>query len=498
MATTARQTDSSIAIKASPRGTRAGFAVLSDGVGGAVTVTVLPKPWAPQTHSWHLTPHHQPGTNTHVTVHELDTLEISSTRSVVEALASAVLEVSGPAGRNQLLLERVRVERLGSPVAIADPSDFESLMGLLLLARRQRNSLESIGFSGLAVPSLMRLLTQHLFVGEVGRVIDRARLSYSERTEYLPGPRGKLSGASLALAMITRRPGIESTFDELSIDTAVLRIVLAALRVVATDRVPVLFESAAASVRGRATVFARRLDTVQVFDPERALLAARRLVLSPLDRPWSRAIGLAVQVLSEKAVLPYEGTASTPRAAAVAISMENWWEQCLAEALRVTADPGSVFEQSQIRVRAPWRAPTDATTLDESDSASKPDLLFDLSGETVLADAKYKIGDSLAAADAYQLFAYSHLTRRRPGSDVLTKRGAVLYPLPTNPTRPSRKHSNRPLIRTTDPTYELRLVDLPFPSKVDVRTDLAWNDYIGALATAIRASLTDRPALESS
>ena len=35
-------------IKASPRGTRSGFAVLPDGAGGRVTVTVLPKPWASQ------------------------------------------------------------------------------------------------------------------------------------------------------------------------------------------------------------------------------------------------------------------------------------------------------------------------------------------------------------------------------------------------------------------------------------------------------------------
>ena len=33
-------------IKASPRGTRSGFAVLPDGAGGRVTVTVLPKPWS--------------------------------------------------------------------------------------------------------------------------------------------------------------------------------------------------------------------------------------------------------------------------------------------------------------------------------------------------------------------------------------------------------------------------------------------------------------------
>src|SRR2546430_10504850 len=33
------------------------------------------------------------------------------------------------------------------------------------------------------------------------------------------------------------------------------------------------------------------------------------------------------------------------------------------------------------------------------------------------------------------------------------------------------------LVRTTDPRYELRLLDLPFPSPADVGTDAAWRGY---------------------
>lgn len=488
-----RMPESSITITASPHGTRAGFAALADGAGGTVTFTVLPKPWAPVDRAKVLAPAHVAGATTHLALFELDTVVIPCSEDVKLVLSDGIIELADLRGQNDLLA-RVGAVVPSTSAPTSRGTDFEALVSLLLMARRQRISVESIGYSGAAAPSLLRLITQHLFVEEVGRVLDHARPAYREKAEVSASPRGKLSGRSLAVALLTRSPRVEANFDELTTDTPVLRIVLAVLRAVATDRSPAMFRATAGAVRGRATAFAHRLGGVAVVDPARALLAATRLAITPLDRPWTRAVELAAEVLSARATVPQDGKYGAPRAAGLIVSMEKWWEQSLAEALRIMADPGTVREQEQIRVRRPWReTPTDES-LDESDSASKPDLLFALDGVTVLGDAKYKLGRGLAAADAYQLFAYSHLARRTPGSAELTDRGVVLYPLRTEAGRPSRSHRKHPMIRATSPRYELSLLDLPFPSQADVLSDEAWRDYIAGLAGAIRAGLgSSRP-----
>lgn len=492
-------TEGRIAIKASPRGTRAGFAVLSDGEGGAVTFTVLPKPWAVGPRRFTL-PLHQGGQTTHVSMYELDTVEVPCAVVVREVLAQGLLDLGagavadGDGSAGGQLLERVGSGGLSGDERRADDGDFELLLSLMLLARGRRASLFSDGYSGYSALSLMRLITQRLFVDEVGRVLERVRPTYREHVETLSFPRGRLSGASLAVSLLTGAPAVKSTFDELSTDTNVLRIVLAALRVIAAEPVPSLFAPVAVPTRARAVAIARRLGSVTVIDRERALIAARRSVPTPLDWVWRPALDLATEVLAGKAVVPREGGAHTPRAASIYLHMEKWWEQCLAEALRTVADGGAVIEQ--VPVASPWSTPSveeDPPSGWAGDTPLNADLMFALDGELILADAKYKTADrSLGAADGYQMFSYSH-TAKWPASGELTASGAVFYParVPAAEGRNRAHPRRRVLVRATEPRYELRLLDLPFPSPADVGTELAWRDYVRALGQAIRSGLTN-------
>lgn len=476
-----------IAIRASPRGTRAGFAVLPDGAGGSLTVTVLPQPWGTKRGERLLVPQHDPGATTHITVYESEIVEVQSTQPTIASLAQGVLEISGDEGR-QHLLELVRPRSDCVPISAPDGGDFESLVSLMLLAKRQQSSLKDEGYKGTTAPSLLRLVEQHLFVTEVRRVIDRVRPAYVERVDYLAAPRGQLSGTSLAVALLTGSPRLESRFDEQSFDTTVLRIVLAGLRTVAMDRVPVLFAAAAAPIRSNAISLAGRLESVSVLDRERALVAARRLVINPLDRPWAYAVDLAVRVLSRKAIVPADGIIEAPKAIAIHLYMEKWWEQCLLDGLRAIADPGSLHEQ--VPVPPPW-APVRSSEFPESDPAPtrKADFIFSLNERPILGDAKYKLdAHSLGAADGYQMFAYSH-TASVPGSGGAIAAGAVFYPQRVSSAERSREHGQRVLVRATSPRYELRLVDLPFPSPADVRSDTAWHDYVASLASSLRHEL---------
>jgi len=69
-----------------------------------------------------------------------------------------------------------------------------------------------------------------------------------------------------------------------------------------------------------------------------------------------------------------------------------------------------------VRVSPPWSAKSDSDA-----NRYYPDFIFRRSDRVVVADAKYKAGRALSAADAYQLFAYSHLAalEGRPVTDGL-------------------------------------------------------------------------------
>lgn len=466
-----------IAIKASPRGARAGFTVVDDGSGGAVTFTVLPKPWAIEPRAVSAV-RHAPGTSTHVTLYELDIVELITEPAVRDRIADGLLVTASGSGleggtNDEYLLQRVR------PVAAIEDvrrtpatAGLEDVVRLMLLAKRQRSSVGDAGYQGTPEASLLRIVTQQMFLDEVGRVIDRARPRYRTRTETVTTPRGKLSAQSIALSILTGRPAVESTFDELSTDTNVLRIVLAALRVVATDPAPSLFSTIAAPLRSRAIGFARRLDSVSILDRERALLAYGRLAMSALDRPWKPALDIAAEILGRKAVMPKGQESSTAHAVTISLYMEKWWEQVLADALRMCADRETVSEQ--LSVESPWKGGERGTA----------DLYFDLDGRTILADAKYKLDESgIGAADAYQLFAYSH-TADAPRTGK-PDAAAVFYPVRGAVAGGTRSV----LLRVTKPVFHLHLIELPFPSRNDVTTDLAWRSYIERLASQIAVAL---------
>lgn len=443
-----------------------------------MTFTVLPKPWATNRASVTAT-HHTPGAATHVTLYELDTIEIITDSSVRDRVAQGLLDTGDGAedeasARETCLLERVRSSG-ATVVAPAAKGGLEDVVRLALLAKRQRSSFSRPGYGGSPSASLLRLVTQHMFIDEVSRVIDQARLHYQTRVAALALPRGKLSAQSLALAIATGRPSIVSSFDELSADTDALRIVLAALRVAATEPAPRFLTTIAAPLRSRAVGLARRLDVVSVLDRERALLAYRRLVMTPLDRPWKAALNLAAEVLERKAVVPEGEGWRTRNAVAISVYMEKWWEQVIADALRVCADPDSVIEQ--LAVPSPWKGASEGTA----------DLYFALGGRTILADAKYKLDERMiGSSDSYQLFAYSYTAE----STSLGKptSAAVFYPMRGDSSRSPRIRSN--LARATLPDFDLRLVDVPFPRRDDVMSDLSWRFYLQRLASGIKSTLT--------
>lgn len=471
-------------IKASPRGTRSGFAVLPDGAGGRVTVTVLPKPWSarPQVVRDY---DHAPGSTTHVVMQETDLAVLSTTAASVGALTVSLTDVS----RDQadlLALGTPPDDPLSAPSVGGTP--FRDLIDLMLLAERGSLTSSPLTFEGAFAPSLLRLLTQERLLSVVESLIFRVRPRYAERTETLGMPRGRLHENSLLYSLVTSTPRVESTFDELTTDTPLLRVVASALRVIGSDRLPRRIASLRPGLQTRAVHLLRHLSGVTLIDRERALLEAESLWLGPLDQIWKPAIDAAMPVLRDWAIAPEPGAGSTD-ALLVHVSTEKFWERCMELVLESAFGTVAVSRDAQVgegvSVPAPWAPRAADGTEPPEPATSSPDFMFWAGRRAVVADAKYKLGTGSApsSSDGYQLFAYSHLAtlRGRP-SDV----AVLLYP-----TRVGGGPRQLELERLRDRHYQLWLVRLPFPARLDLQSQGNWTAYLARLAAAIRDLSTD-------
>lgn len=483
--TTAGDSSSRFWIKASPHGTRSGFAVLPDGAAGRVTVTVLPKPWA-ATSGVIREYVHTPGSNTHVVMYETELAALTTSASCVGAFAMGLAEIA----RDQAdLLDLGAPPKKSVTVSAIAGEPFRELIDLMLLAERGRLSNVPLGFEGAFAPSLLRLLTHERLLQTVESLIFRARPRYAQRTETLSIPRGRLSERSLLFSLATGTPRVESTFDELTMDTPLLQVMTSALHVVASERLPAKVAVLRPGLQARAVHLLRYLSGVALVDRERAVLVAERLWLSPLDRIWEPALDAALPVLRDRAVIPEDGVEDS-EALLVHVSTEKFWEQCLELALESAFTTLAVSRDARpgegVSVPAPW-SPKSAIGVDSPELSSEafPDFMFRSDRKVVVADAKYKLGGGNlpSSQDGYQLFAYSHLaTLDGKASDF----AVILYP-----TRSGRNPRQVEVERLRDRSYPMWLVRVPFPSRADIQTQANWGGFIAQLARTLSDFSTD-------
>lgn len=473
-------------VKASPRGTRSGFAVLPDEAGGHVTVTVLPKPWALAGRAVREY-EHVPGSTTHVVMHETELAAINTTSRSAGALAMGLATVS---------TEQTDLLALSAPpdgpmvIPASGGAPFRALINLMLLAERGTLTSSSLTFEGAFAPSLLRLLTQERLLEAVEGLIFRARPRYAERTETLDVPRGRLGESSLRYSLATGVPWVESTFDELTIDTPLLQVVASALRVIVSDRLPLKVSSLRPRIHVRAVQLLRHLSGVSLIERQQALAMANSLWLSPLDQVWAPAVQAAIPVLRDWAVDPELGDNET-NASIVQISTEKFWEQCTELVLDTAFGAVAVSRGARagegVSVPTPWRQ-TALNRLDPNRTASTsfPDFMFNIGRRVIVADAKYKLGGESAPAssDAYQMFAYSHLATL---DHQLSDLAVLLYPSPVG----ELVTHNVELERLRDRRYSLWSVRLPFPMPSDLQTQRHWGVYIAHQATTMRELSTD-------
>lgn len=467
-----------LAIKASPSGSRAGFALLSDGSDrGVLTVTVLPKPWAATDESGvHRLVEHERGSTTHVVVHELDILVVATTRDAAQALALSIAELSddyeeGPVQRKLLEVGRRTFGQV--EWASLDPH-LDSLLSLLDLTQHMRSSLLDQALEGRYSSSILRILEQRRLVAEVERVIFSARPRYEERTEVLSAPRGRIQERSLLLSRWSGVPSVTSTFDELTLNTPILQVVAAALRVTATDRVGSPLASLVDGVRQRAARIVNVLQGISTLDAHSALSLAERTTPGGLDQVWAPTLRFAKPVLRGFGVYPEDGDDESHGSFAVSLQMEKVWEEWLELAFPTTWNV-----KSQEPTSVPWAKNPERPPL-----SGRADFLIALADGTIaVLDAKYKLDKGgINSNDGYQLFAYSSLALLDGGKPQMA---AILYPLLADGVR-GREDK---YWRVPDTSFPLWRIGLPFAGPEEIGSATTFADYLVRLRTEIERQL---------
>jgi hypothetical protein len=469
-------------LRVSPFGKRSGFFVLPYPGDGLLTITVLPKMWAKQGPVKHQQSC-QPGTTAHLTVYELDFVELAGPQNILAAIALDLSKVNGQVGEAQVLVVIPDTEARSAEVTTKNQSDpFNDLVDLMLVAERSGIGRTAETFGGTGGASLTRILTQERFVRSIEPLIFKARPSYSERVERLASPRGRLSDLGVLRALRNREPFLDCTFDELSMDTPLLRVVLAALHVVVGDNIPTRIRQMSPRLKIRAVQLARHLANVELLRRNQATRIASHVWIGPMQRQWEPALSLAVQVLNDTAILPIEGN-DLDEVVAIHVRTEKFWEQTVGAVLagvfgdvRVNADNTTA---SGVATQFPWNNPERPRR-----GESYPDFVFKFNERIVVADAKYKSSLQLTPPDGYQLFAYSHLTEMNESKATM---GALIYPI-----RPGRVPSSWVLLRMPDADFPLLIVGLPFPDPPDVRSGRAWGHYISVTTQGLASIFEDQ------
>lgn len=207
--------------------------------------------------------------------------------------------------------------------------------------------------------------------------------------------RGRVEVKRTSLALMTGRLAITCEFDELDVDNALNRVLLAAARTIA--RAPVTSEL----IRRSARRLISRFEGVSALQP-----ADLRVEVTLRSRHYTDALGLAKQIL--------RGTSRD-----LDVGGERAWVFLIRTPEAVEAGLRSVLDDA---LAPEHRVTKRGLQLTGSFKTLNPDLVFD-SGAAI-GDVKYKIqGEDWVTADLYQAVAFATGFRAEKGAIITFSRG---------------------------------------------------------------------------
>jgi len=482
-----------ITLRASPMQKLSGIALRNDGT-LRVAIAVLPKLWrktqpAADCSAWSIDWNNDALT---AAIHEGDTLTIRVSGEQAERKADMLSSLTVECGSNpdaeEILFAPAPVP-VGSGSHPQPRTNFEpaalDLMQLADLAQLDPlNALAGdFGANSIDLDWLLPFLHRR-FVHGVSDAMRHARRGYVERRETLDTVRGRPRGESLALALATGIAAVECEFEEFEFATPLLRAIATGLETVARASLSHsgVLQQVTAESKSLAIGLRNRIAEVPALPARDALRIARTARLHRLERAWDPALRLLDPILRQTALVASESFDTTHLTDALSeqgsgkflrIEIPTWkvWQNLLTNAAR------SIGTVESSKTDPPWSNLT---------GVPNPDIRLRWNERRFIIDAKYKHFDrSVSIADAYQMFAYSHLVQGEPRVHDLF----LAYPDCASATA-IEGHRRMPQHRATE-DVRLSIVPLPWPTRGDLA---APAEYRTLLESKLRARLSAMPA----
>lgn len=377
----------------------------------------------------------------------------------------------------RLLAELPARGSAGEPVA-ADAAPFAGIIGLLRRADASGRCVAA-RFDATATDSLrpLRPLLHLAFLQAIEAQAHDIRRGYVPVTASLGAVRGRLLGDGLVRHVACREMRLACRFDALTEATPLFRVLVTALRCVASDGLPggpFGQERVFRDLGVRSGVLLQQLSAVRPLARGEAPRVLSSIRLNRFERRWQHALDLARLVLRAEALAPRPRSTARSTAFSLKIVTPTFWEEVLRASLPFAAGGDVALVPRTAAVsRPPWAG---------LGGTSRPDIMVAVGSLVWCIDAKYKRLAPEAQpskADQYQLFAYSHLAgHRAPDLCVLA--------YPCRGAARQRRYVRNPAAAA----LPLVVLQLPFPSPAQVRTEACWHAYLEARGRELRA-LTD-------
>jgi len=453
-------------IGASDRGKCSGLASIAT-TAARLNIIILPKVWRESSAVLHHLEWDGTSDDT-ILVHELDAIKVVGPRSAVAEISLGIGSLDDDV-EAPLLTIRSRPKKLLTEANAVERSTheagFAALLDLLKISDRVAALYRPSISSANQTHSDELVLTADAFLADVEAKLGSARPRYQQRDEVLTAVRGRVDDRSMARAVFEGSPFVLCHFDDLTMDTALLRVVLAAAKVAAGLQIRPPLDRLPLRVNDRGVSIARQLSAVSSISPAAALRLGRVIRLSRLESPWQKALDRAVELLSQAASLPTRA-GDVDSGFVLRVDTNKLWEDLVFGLLAAVATDAQKNNDNSlaegVAVREPW------TRESKSPRDRYPDFLASFDRATLVVDAKYKSARSLSSADADQLFAYSHLSSLR---NVPVTHVALVYPSTTKPGPISF------LQRAPAKDMSLAPIEIAFPPARAARTNQAWRRY---------------------
>jgi len=460
-------TQGEVWIGASDRGKCSGLASIVT-PSARLNIIVLPKVWrsskSPVQH-----PLEWDGTyDDTILVHELDVVRVIGPREAVADIALGVGalddDVEAPLLTVRSRPKKPLKESSGSGNTAHD-AELAALLDLLKITERAAALYRPSAQSAKQPHSDELVLTADAFLTEVETRLGSARPRYRQRDEVLSAVRGRVDDRSMARAALEGSPYVLCHFDDLSMDTALLRVILTAAKIAAALQIRAPLDRLPLRINDRGVRIARQLSTVTPISPSAALRLGRGIRLSRLESAWQKALDRAVELLSREAALP-AGAGDVDAGFVLRVDTNKLWEDLVFGLLNSVATNAQKNNDNSlaegVAVQEPW-------TLESKVPRDRyPDFLANFDRATLVVDAKYKSATSLSSTDADQLFAYSHLSSLR---GIPVTHLALIYP--------SVGLGSPKSFRLRAPAADMSLapIQVDFPQPGAARTSHAWRRY---------------------